>query len=129
VFRKQKFSSTRKSGVYCVRNIEEMALVPTKYMFTMEQKCFSHTIYPRFLCSGPLWFAEHYFLGVFGSRLWWLSHRYLKGIVSRDFVVCFLVSFDRSDIYTHQEWVLLLLKFRFRIEILIFMSGHSELTL
>jgi hypothetical protein len=32
-----------------------------------------------------------------------------KGIVSRDFVVCFLVSFDRSDISTHQEWVLLLL--------------------
>jgi hypothetical protein len=40
----------------------------------------------------------------------------LKGIVSRDFVVCFLVSFDRSDISTHQEWVLLLLKVRFRIE-------------
>jgi hypothetical protein len=40
----------------------------------------------------------------------------LKGIVSRDFVVCFLVSFDRSDIYTHQERVLLLLKVRFRIE-------------
>jgi hypothetical protein len=39
-----------------------------------------------------------------------------KGIVSRDFVVCFLVSFDRSDIYTPQEWVLLLLKVRFRIE-------------
>jgi hypothetical protein len=27
-----------------------------------------------------------------------------------------LVSFDRSDISTHQEWVLLLLKVRFRIE-------------
>jgi hypothetical protein len=40
----------------------------------------------------------------------------LKGIVSRDFVVCFLVSFDRSNIYTHQERVLLLLKVRFRIE-------------
>jgi hypothetical protein len=40
----------------------------------------------------------------------------IKGIVSRDFVVCFLVSFDRSDISTHQEWVLLLLKVRFRIE-------------
>jgi hypothetical protein len=39
-----------------------------------------------------------------------------KGIVSRDFVVCFLVSFDRSDISTHQEGVLLLLKVRFRIE-------------
>jgi hypothetical protein len=37
----------------------------------------------------------------------------LKGIVSRDFVV---VSFDRSDISTHQEWVLLLLKVRFCIE-------------
>jgi hypothetical protein len=40
----------------------------------------------------------------------------LKGIVSRDFVVCFLVSFDRYDISTHNEWVLLLLKFRFRLE-------------
>jgi hypothetical protein len=39
-----------------------------------------------------------------------------KGIVSRDFVVCFLVSFDRSDISTHQEWVLLLLKVHFCIE-------------
>jgi hypothetical protein len=39
-----------------------------------------------------------------------------KGIVSRDFVVCFLVSFDRSDISSHQERVLLLLKVRFRIE-------------
>jgi hypothetical protein len=39
-----------------------------------------------------------------------------KGIVSRDFVVCFLVSFDRSDISTHQESFLLLLKVRFRIE-------------
>jgi hypothetical protein len=28
---------------------------------------------------------------------------YFKGIVSRDFVVCFLVSFVRSDISTHQE--------------------------
>jgi hypothetical protein len=42
--------------------------------------------------------------------------RLLKGIVSRDFVVCFLVSFDRYDISTHQERVLLLLKVRFRIE-------------
>jgi hypothetical protein len=40
----------------------------------------------------------------------------LNGIVSRDFVVCFLVSFDRSYISTHPEWVLLLLKVRFRIE-------------
>jgi hypothetical protein len=38
------------------------------------------------------------------------------GIVSRDFVVCFLVSFDKSHISTHQEWVLLLWKVRFRIE-------------
>jgi hypothetical protein len=30
----------------------------------------------------------------------------IKGIVSRDFVVCFVVSFDRSYIYTHQERVL-----------------------
>jgi hypothetical protein len=30
---------------------------------------------------------------------------FFKGIVSRDFVVCFLVSFDRSDISTHQERV------------------------
>jgi hypothetical protein len=37
-----------------------------------------------------------------------------EGIVSRDFVVCFLVSFDRSHISTHQEWVLLLLKVFFR---------------
>jgi hypothetical protein len=39
-----------------------------------------------------------------------------KGIVSRDFVVCFLVSFDRSYISTHQERVLLLLKVRFCFE-------------
>jgi hypothetical protein len=39
-----------------------------------------------------------------------------KGIVSRDFVVCFLVPFHRSHISTHQERVLLLLKVRFRIE-------------
>jgi hypothetical protein len=44
------------------------------------------------------------------------NFRAIKGIVSRDFVVCFLVSFDRSDISTHQEQVLLLLKVRFRIE-------------
>jgi hypothetical protein len=40
----------------------------------------------------------------------------LKGTISRDFVVCFLVSFDRSDISTHQEWVLLILKVSFCIE-------------
>jgi hypothetical protein len=44
----------------------------------------------------------------------------VKGIVSRDFVVCVLVSFDRSDISTHQEWVLLLLKVSFRIEFFYF---------
>jgi hypothetical protein len=49
-------------------------------------------------------YAAHQHLGVF------------KGIVSRDFVVCFLVSFDRSDISAHQERALLLLKVRFRIE-------------
>jgi hypothetical protein len=38
------------------------------------------------------------------------------GIVSRDFVVCFLVSFYRSHISTHQERVLLLLKVRFCIK-------------
>jgi hypothetical protein len=42
--------------------------------------------------------------------------RSIKGIVSRDFEVCFLVSFDRSDISKHQEWVLLLLKVRFCVE-------------
>jgi hypothetical protein len=52
-----------------------------------------------------------------------------KGIVSRDFVVCFLGSFDRSDISTHQERVLLLLKVHFRIEFFDFVSGRSELTL
>jgi hypothetical protein len=45
-----------------------------------------------------------------------LYSKRLKGIVSRDFVVCFLVSFDRSHISTHQERVLLLLKVRFCIE-------------
>jgi hypothetical protein len=40
----------------------------------------------------------------------------VKGIVSRDFVVCFLVSIDRSDISTHQELILLLLKVRFHVE-------------
>jgi hypothetical protein len=46
-----------------------------------------------------------------------------KGIVSRDLVVCFLVSFDRYDISTHQEWVLSLLKVRFRIEFFDFRVG------
>jgi hypothetical protein len=44
------------------------------------------------------------------------TKKFVKGIVSRDFVVCFLVSFDRSDIPTHQERVLLLLEVRFRIK-------------
>jgi hypothetical protein len=44
------------------------------------------------------------------------SPLFLKGIVSRDFVVCFLVSFDRSYISTHKEQVILLLKVRFRTE-------------
>jgi hypothetical protein len=34
-----------------------------------------------------------------------------KGIVSRDFVVCFLVSFDRSEVCTHGEHPHLFLKF------------------
>jgi hypothetical protein len=50
----------------------------------------------------------------------------VKGIVSRDFVVYFLVSFDRSYISTHQERVLLILKVRFHIEFLIFVSGRGE---
>jgi hypothetical protein len=49
-----------------------------------------------------------------GSGQW--TKNVFKGIVSRDFVVCFLVSIDRSDISTHQEWVLLLLKVRFHVE-------------
>jgi hypothetical protein len=48
-----------------------------------------------------------------GGQRTYGSETLLKGIVSRDFVVCFLVSFDRSDISKHQEWVLLLLKVRF----------------
>jgi hypothetical protein len=52
-----------------------------------------------------------------------------KGIVSRDFVVCFFVSFVRSDISTHQEWVLLLLKVCFCVQFFIFVPGRSELTL
>jgi hypothetical protein len=54
--------------------------------------------------------------------------QYFKGIVSRDFMVCFLVSFDRSDISTHQEWVLLLLKVKlvFVSNFSIFVSGRGE---
>jgi hypothetical protein len=47
-------------------------------------------------------------------RLVWHSFSCpFKGIVSQDFVVCFLVSFDRPDISKHQERVLLLLKSSF----------------
>jgi hypothetical protein len=46
----------------------------------------------------------------------WALIRRFKGIVSRDLVVCFFVSFDRSDISAHQERVLLLLKVRLRID-------------
>jgi hypothetical protein len=41
---------------------------------------------------------------------------YIKGIVSRDLHICFLVSIDRSEIPTHTKRVRLLLKFRFRVE-------------
>jgi hypothetical protein len=41
----------------------------------------------------------------------------------------FLVSFDRSDIAIHQEWVLLLLKVLFVSNFSIFVPGRSELTL
>jgi hypothetical protein len=52
----------------------------------------------------------------FGISQMQFHYDLFKGIVSRDFVVGFLVSFDRSDISTHQERVLWLLKVRFRIE-------------
>jgi hypothetical protein len=39
-----------------------------------------------------------------------------KGMVSRDFVLYFLVSFDRSEVCTNAELVRLLLKFRFHVE-------------
>jgi hypothetical protein len=44
----------------------------------------------------------------------------LKGIISRDFVVCFLVSFYRSEVCKHAKRVCLLLKFRFRVEFSVF---------
>jgi hypothetical protein len=58
-------------GVYCVRNSEAMVLFLSKEYLGQEHNFFyaSHTIYTRFLCCGILWFAEHYFLGVLGSRL------------------------------------------------------------
>jgi hypothetical protein len=40
----------------------------------------------------------------------------LKGIVAQDFVVWFLVSFNRSEVCKHAGRVRLLLKFRFRVE-------------
>jgi hypothetical protein len=40
----------------------------------------------------------------------------IKGIVSRNFVVCFLVPFDSSEVPTHSELVHLLFKFRFRVK-------------
>jgi hypothetical protein len=47
-----------------------------------------------------------------GSKVPFLLKTF-EGIVSRDFVVCFLVSFDRSEVPTHKERILLLLKFNF----------------
>jgi hypothetical protein len=52
-----------------------------------------------------------------------------KEIVSRVIVVCFLVSFDRSEVCTHAERVRLLLKSRFRVNISIFVSRRSVLIL
>jgi hypothetical protein len=46
-----------------------------------------------------------------------LHHKYFKRIVSRDFVVIFLVSFDRSDISTHQEWFFFAFKSSFSYRI------------
>jgi hypothetical protein len=37
---------------------------------------------------------------------------YLKGLVSRDLLDSFLVSFNRFEVPTHMEWALLLLQFR-----------------
>jgi hypothetical protein len=45
----------------------------------------------------------------------------IKGIVSRDFFICFLESFDRSEVFTHMEPVRLPLKFRLRVEIFDFL--------
>jgi hypothetical protein len=39
-----------------------------------------------------------------------------KGIVSRDFVVCILVSFDRSEVPTHTKSLRLPLRFRLHVE-------------
>jgi hypothetical protein len=73
------------------------------------------------LIYGPLsslpW--EKYFMFAHFSPLELIctqSKEDIKGTVSRDFVICFLVSFDRSDVSTHKERVHLLLKFRFRVE-------------
>jgi hypothetical protein len=40
----------------------------------------------------------------------------LQGIVSRDFMVCFLVSFNRSEVSAHKKRVYLLLQFHFCVE-------------
>jgi hypothetical protein len=56
------------------------------------------------------------------------DRRQFKGIVSRDFVVCFLVSFNRYEVPTHMECVLLLLKFRFRVEFLDFCISAYKFT-
>jgi hypothetical protein len=71
VFRKPQYSAIKKSEVYCVRNSKAMLLFISKEYLDKNITFFyaSHTIYPLFLCCGILWFAEHYFLGVLGSRL------------------------------------------------------------
>jgi hypothetical protein len=48
--------------------------------------------------------------------LYALVKNIFKGIVSRNFLVCLLMSFDRCEVPTQKERVLLLLKFRFRVE-------------
>jgi hypothetical protein len=54
-------------------------------------------------------------MGIFTYEIVLLDNPF-KGIVPRDFVVCFLASCDRSDTSTHQERGLLFLKVRFSIE-------------
>jgi hypothetical protein len=73
VFRKPLYSATKKSRVNCVPTKERSnGIVSILRLFRQEHNFFfdvSHTIYPQFLGSGILKFAEHYFLGVLGSRL------------------------------------------------------------
>jgi hypothetical protein len=57
-----------------------------------------------------------------------LNKNVVEGIVSQDFVVCFLASFDWYKVPTHQELVHLLLKIVFVSKFLIFASQRSELT-